>query len=599
MREPRIRTRLTAVASAAALSLLIVGLAAAIHAPATGYESSIYVFTPWLFWIAVIIVDVMGIALIVTGNSGGGKPFWLIGVCFIILANCLTISLHSFRGYFAYMGRGDSATYIGMAKDVTTLGYYSETNPYPLPAILISGISQIAAVPDVVASAFVPCLFMVVYVLSIYCIAKSMGIGRAYLFSSLAAASPIFFAGYATSLYFMFLATMTLPLFIYFLIRSESALFRFLAILWVVILPLYHPYVAMLAASFLIIIVASHRRLAHGWKCGRGNLTFVLLFGGIVFAYWVIQSPRLIELSASIISQALGMNDSPSSFSKTQDLLANLSLADFAVSSLLMLGDEIVYMLMALVAIFQIMRSSSRCRKSDQFMKLLPIGACIIGGSLLLGAAMLLTRAHVLHRLLNLNGVILLTVPLVAVLLSSPANSVPPECVRKHVRLRRKPRAVLVVITILTVATIFSAYPSPFTSSANNQVSISDIWGMQWLIEEKNRTITTADIASPVERFSDLIFGHESTEARPDLQRNFIVPDHFGFSNLGESVLQFDRDRYLLVTQYDITAYTEVWTTRDRFVADDFYALENCTNAASIYSNGEFDLYYVYAIPNQ
>jgi virulence-associated protein VagC len=80
--------------------------------------------------------------------------------------------------------------------------------------------------------------------------------------------------------------------------------------------------------------------------------------------------------------------------------------------------------------------------------------------------------------------------------------------------------------------------------------------------------------------------------ARRDLYRDLTFPDHFGFAN--DSVLLIDKDRYLVITEFDIKSYTEVWKDIHRFDEEDFARINTCRNIDKIYENGEFRAYFVH-----
>ena len=115
---------------------------------------------------------------------------------------------------------------------------------------------------------------------------------------------------------------------------------------------------------------------------------------------------------------------------------------------------------------------------------------------------------------------------------------------------------------------------------------------MNWLITQKNPKIKTADVSSPILRFADLIYGTIFRIQRRDLSRDWIVPYHFGFTD--DDTFPIDEDRYLVITEYDIEAYTKVWKDIDKFEKQDFTKIDFCTNVDKIYENGEFRSYFVH-----
>ena len=151
---------------------------------------------------------------------------------------------------------------------------------------------------------------------------------------------------------------------------------------------------------------------------------------------------------------------------------------------------------------------------------------------------------------------------------------------------------ILSLIFISAVVAIFSLYQSPITLRPNSQITNRDIRGMNWLIIHKNRELKTADIMTPVFRYSDLIYGCGYREERRDLYRDLIFPDHFGFGR--DNILPIDEDRYLVITEFDFKTHTEVLKDLDKFSKEDFIKVNYCTNVDKIYENGEFRTYFVH-----
>jgi len=157
---------------------------------------------------------------------------------------------------------------------------------------------------------------------------------------------------------------------------------------------------------------------------------------------------------------------------------------------------------------------------------------------------------------------------------------------------RTKSFIVLFLIIFSTFITIFSLYPSPINMRPNDQVTIKEVMSMNWLINKKNPELETMTIITPINRFTDLIFGCNFREERKDLRKGIAFPDHFG--NHKDNVLPINIDRYAVITEYDIKAYTEVWTYINRFDKEDFIKFDFFSNVYKIYENGEVRNYLVH-----
>ncbi len=135
--------------------------------PSGGYEISIYSSTPLVFWIAIILGLLNGIFILTLAFFEKIGKVWIIGLFEIIFFNVIAISLYALRGYVLYLGRGDTASYVGMALDVNKYGNFTD-NFYPITSIYISQIGQIANISIYDISIFfisIFCYFHIIHLL--------------------------------------------------------------------------------------------------------------------------------------------------------------------------------------------------------------------------------------------------------------------------------------------------------------------------------------------------------------------------------------------------------------------------------------------------
>ena len=139
--------------------------------PTSGYEISIYSATPLIFWIALILGLLNGVILVFLSFNDKIEKMRIIGMFEIIYCNFLLLTLYALRGY-VYIERSDTLSYIGYAKEISNLGYFSSNNFYPIIGILTSQLSQITNQPHLLLSQYLPALFFIFYIFSIYLIKK-------------------------------------------------------------------------------------------------------------------------------------------------------------------------------------------------------------------------------------------------------------------------------------------------------------------------------------------------------------------------------------------------------------------------------------------
>lgn len=545
--------------------------------PITGYETSIYSATPKIFWIIILFGLFSGLFIVVSNLYQTGK-IWIIGLFIIAFCNCLLISLYALRGYVSYLGRGDIAGYIGLAKDISKDGNFGY-NFYPMISILISQLSEMTNISVLNISKYLPSVFFTFYFLSNYCWSKSLINDRKFISCSLISSMPIFFAWFSTSIYHESLSLWTLPFFFFLLQRNSDYRFRLFCIIFLIIFPFFHPITSILLLFYLTVLFISEKS---NITIKKENIsTTLMLLSFVSLIAWFIHQYALLNSIRYVFFQLVNIFKSkPTSFQIIR-ILNRLGIETAIKSLLLMIFDEIVYYTLSFCVIIMILKK--RMIFAELFFK---PSICFVTGFLFQSILFFFTklRTHP-DRFINLNSSAMMTPILVGYLLYNfLLNSK-----------KRETLFVLILIFASSVTAISSLYPSPITSHVNSQVTISEVRGMDWLITEKKLELKTADILSPVFRYADLIYGTNFRNGRSDLgglSNRLAIPDHFGFNE--DNILPIDEDRYLVITEFDVRVFTEIWKDIGRFGEEDFIKIDLCTNVDKVYENGEFRSYFVH-----
>lgn len=565
--------RLTIIMTILSFILLAYALIVVAMNPSAGYEISIYSATPIIFWVAITIGLLNGLILIVSSIFYKVGKAWAIGIFQVLLCNVTIISLYAFRGYVLYLGRGDAASYIGMAKDISIYGNYSG-NFYPIISMLISITAQLSSISLIDISKYLPALFFVIYFVGNYCWAKSISTEKSFILSVLLASTPIFFAWFSVSIYHQMLAVWTLPLFFYCLHRNQDFSYRLICIVMCIIYPFWHPITSVFVCLYLIIWFLVDR---HNNKTDNNVSLTLILLSLVSMLAWFINQYVLLRDMTVIVSQLLGISDNPSTVVRAEYYASKLGLSTAIKSLYLMINDEIIYYALSLISSYYIFKQNTMFRK-----KLLPVVACFIAGSFFLLINFFMTYTHTPDRIINLNFNMIFTPLLVGYLLY--------YIFRKRQKVKYTLALFLIGFAILT--SVISLYQSPITMRPNDQITKRDVSGMNWLIDKKSPEFMTVNVMSPVSRFSDLIYGYSYKKGKDDLRINYNVPDHLGIKN--KLIFPIDTSSYLSITDYDIRSYTELWKDIDRYAKEDFYKLNLCDNVDKIYENGELRNFLIY-----
>ncbi|WP_440945534.1 hypothetical protein ACSAZL_15615 [Methanosarcina sp. T3] len=567
--------RLALLSTSITFLIITISLVYLAKNPVMGYEISIYSSTPKIFWISVILGLINGFLLVYLGVTDQVKRAHVLGIFEILFVNSLVLLLSYLRNYIVYLLRGDTASYIGLIKDVTIYGNVAD-DFYPLVSILVSQLSQMSDIPIPTLAKYIPTLFYIFSVLSVYCLSKSLIRDEKYIISAVIAATPLFYAWFSTSIYYMLLSVFTLPLLLYILTNFKDLRFRILMVIFCIVYPLFHPITAIIVLFYLFISYIAQKYTLNGAEEHYIPIALLVLASVSLF-FWFINQYAISRSLIIIIENLFGMLPAVSTISQAAYYSSKLGISATIYTLSHLLFDELVFCSLAAVAIYYIVYKGNLLEKK----KFTPLIACFVSGTILLLFLFGFTVTHRPDRLLNLNFNIMLSPVLVAYLL--------------YINNKNKLKTVFLISLILlaTVSTYFSLYQSPFTMRANDYMTPSEYNGSDWLIINKNPLIKTVDLANPVDRYTDFIYGLKFRVLRKDLKRDFTLPDHFGFTDQFDGQFPIDKDRYLVLSPYDEEAYTNIWKDTYRFKKEDFEKVNECKNTFKIYENGGFKTYLI------
>ena len=131
---------------------LAIALILAWSAPATGYESSIYMSTPQVLWVALLLGEVAGISIVVLSLSktqSSAENFWKYGLLLINLGYLVLLSIFILRGYYMVDISGDVGSHMGWINEILQTGYTSSSLFYPLLHIYTSEIVRVTTLSPI------------------------------------------------------------------------------------------------------------------------------------------------------------------------------------------------------------------------------------------------------------------------------------------------------------------------------------------------------------------------------------------------------------------------------------------------------------------
>lgn len=545
-------------------SLLLV-----VRKPVIGYEISIYSSTPLIFWISLLFSLINGIFLLLSSISTRSNKQFNLGFFQIIFCNALLVFLPKLKNYTLIMGRGDNADYVGYAMDVSIYGHIPSFNFYPYTSVLISQISQILTISALEVSKYIPSLFVIIYMLSIYCWAKSLKQDRSFIIYSIIASTPLFFAWFFPTIYYMLISTLILPLLFYTLNKNNDFRYRILVIIICLVLPFTHPIVSLI---FLLYLVCMYlEEVLSNSKSHKVSLRLIMIFL-ITSSIWYLAQYSITKDAIMIVRQienSLLMRSSGATTLTVAAGYANkLGFLTAIRSLLIMTFDEFTYYIFSLLSILFIFKNAE---KGLKFVSL-----CFIFGSIFYIFLFVSSRAHTPYRFINLDVNMIFTPLLLGYLM---------------VFLRKQYKIVLNLFIILSViTTVASLYQSPIITYPSDEFTAYDISGGKWLVDHKSEDIPTIGLLSRLHRYSSLIYGSNYTSTH----KSSVIPwSNFpeNLSSLEIDVFPINSTRYFLITEYEKQAYSTVWKGVGQFSESSLTNVNYCKNVYRIYDNQEFSTY--------
>ncbi len=592
--------------------LYVVGVMSAWASPVQGNEPSIYLSTPILFWIAVVVSFLVGIYSVLGGHfqkesrSCHPKAGWIL----LIFASMATPSVFIIRGYSVMNLGGDTGTHYGNLQNLLEVGITTSSYPYTyLETSILKLLTNIdlSHIVNLNTLLFVGIFLLGFYLLSgILCTSKYerifvMIIGFFLPFGSTYYAT----GGLSFSMYFPYLSAFVLcPTFMYLtysLINAKTTNHRKIMVCLLIIgfcILTCHIFIFFLSSLFLFAVLLSSWMCVgkfHNLKWTSACLFKLLCVFGIMFLCWsyylnLIQT-RVTTLSEflinSVVSDVYGDT-------LTQTVIGNYfgSLDLWEIGDLIIRqGGLLLIMVSFLIILLPSVGMSLKIKKYNYLFSLylfifLTVGVVLLSLVLYLGIDP--------GRLIMF--VSLCSIFPCGILLSSLFQKVTTQSF-KNKRILFGTVLVITLILLLTFS-IGSYYPSMHTAvTTPKQVTESSLNGIDFYFQNSNYDHQELGISGALWRYSQSL--SSSTYMRQNgLDKRVGVisspPDHFGYSEnvqlAGENVTS---PTYLLLMNSYLTNYNEnpLWKYKvPPFTYGDVSRLNYDGTVSKIYDNPEFTI---------
>jgi len=590
--------------------------------PATGYEASIYKATPPVFWGVMFFSILLGISIIVYQifkRWEENNNLYIIGLLLMILPYILILSLSIIRGYILY-GSGDVMSHYDYARSIYLSGHLSKDNIYPISHILAAQYTQILNLDIISLFSYIPLIFNVLYVIFMYLLARAILPEKGQVIFATAGSVTLIYSWWTIYYAPNQLANLFLPLAFYLFFRKNSWTvlsinksnynYSFLLCVILVLYPVFHQ-VSALGLFLLIITVWLPVKLIIRNKTDENDneQNFIIprldLTAILIIFVWLITWVSSFYVWEHAIRNiyAIITEGAPTYLEEFNQNALYAQQHGYSIVQLFFknYGGAIIFVILTLLAFPILIKKIAKDKRLLYLFSLYgPLPAYALATLLLflanLPATPLRMVAYVVLVGLIFTGFMLF------------------EMVAKARKLYWSGKSGLsVFLCALVVLILFGSYvngtlklyPDPYTLYPNDQVTRSNIMGMEWFLDKKDTTVRTSSLSIPQGRFAVFLLNTEERSKRKDLPNVFTgtpkelkLPFHFGYDEekkLGEF---YNKNTYLILNKKDQLIYREVYPdmANIRFTSSDFEKLDEDDSLNKLYENGEFTVRYIYVL---
>lgn len=577
------------------------------NTPALGYESSIYLSTPIIFWIILIFSAIIGIiygVFSITKAQFYKDKFLKFGILLLFFCYIVSLSLFIFRGYYMWDINGDTASHIGWVKETLITGQFPSFLFYPLMHIYLSNIAIISNLDLVTLHKLVPLIFELLFILFIYILANALFIKRAITLLIV-----IISCCFPYSWYLIFtpnlLANFIFPLVLFILIKytQEGKMVWFISLLFFLIfIPIFHFIPTLI---FMIILISfffvSGAFYFHKYYLESRSENFIITkFRRLLFVFFIILLWSIFWFSLFNIfsDQVLSFNkiisgDETNTYadsflitvSKTEK--TGYNVVEQIIKNL---WSQIILCLLSLLSL-PILIKNRLIEKRIDFI--LSFGICFLG-------VIVLTFVFYVFNL----G---LTPLRFLFYFSFFGTFFSAYFLFYFLKLNLSKRYFfyfqhfILILTVMIIISIFignllALYPSPYLLKFSEQTTRSEIDGMQFIFNNRDIDIELTGIMSAPGRVSHFLLTPDE-QKKQQLPRYLekVIPYHFGY-NLAQSIKYiYPNETDIIITQKERKLWVDVLPEieRYRYTRDEFGRLLLDSGLNYLYSNGEFDFFKI------
>lgn len=497
---------------------------------------------------------------------------------------------------------GDPASHIMWIKNIISSGYLKTDNFYPITHIYISEIFMVTSIDILSLSKYIPLLFGILYVLFMYLFASLvLPTNSQVILATLVSAT--FSHEYYLSLTPNHLSNLFLPLFIYIFIKylyTKKVKWAFLNTILVIMYPLFHPLPSLILMIFFISYSFSSKfdylsNKSINWSRSlfnlKSNLSLIIIVWSI---FWISHFEIWNQNILSIHETVVGAGSSYLS-----DLIMQKNSADqygynIMIQIIKRIGVAIFYFIVALISLPVLLKNGENKQKYYYLLSsYIPLFIICLSIPLLYLSKMYFGPLRMITYI----------VIICSIIFGFLGNYILENTHRFNKNLYRYIIVFFFILTLLgtNINGILNLYPSPYITSQNLQTTKYEVEGMDWILHNRNLSLVSTGMTLSQYRLSLLVLGVDEINeiGMPTIiPTKFTVPYHFGYDKNHSLEKYYNESVYLEITKKDREIYKRLLPKMEkyRWNQNDYKKLDTDMAVSKLYSNGEFDTYFVRAL---
>jgi len=507
---------------------------------------------------------------------------------------------------------GDPATHIGYINQIILSGHLPAQLYYPTFHIYVSQIFLLSNIDIITLHKILPFIFGILYIPFINLLSKFVFSEKSEVLLSTIAGTTLV-NGWYLNFIPNGLANLFFPLvfFIFLkLISSKSIRWELLILIIAFFYPLFHPVPVL--ALLIIIIISSlpnfaffemfNNKIAEtkkNWLLGSKITLFtILLVWGITWLSSFYIWDRFITNIYTLITEG-----GPTHISSLTHEINYAQGFGYNVTEQILktMGGPIIYSLITIMCFFIFIKGKDNERMEDNKRM---HNFFILNSSFLfiwLFMIILYFTNSIFAPLRMITYSSMISTLFVGYLLNYLISKIKKNNLKiEHKRFFTFSFIVLALLLFLVwINGILTLYPSPYILETSYQTTLSEVDGMNWLFGAKNPNLEIIGMSLVPFRYAEFLLTPEQKQLqklhyweKPD---DLTIPFHFGYDN--DTVLSdyYNQNIYMGIDEKDKKIYADVFPkmAKIRWLPSDFEKLNKDISLEKIYSNKQFEIYYI------